>query len=186
MSSSNYTRIDNTTISGSALLAGLSGLDVNALNFQASLNRNPVITLTGSGLGAEHALTSADYVQAVVDVQLVTGSGLTADGSLTVGADSAAQAAAYIAMFDLVDTTVKAVLSFQVSQATNAAFAVALTGGATFAHIKILAANTGDAATNVLFAATAVAGTIKQVEVSATNVTPGSEVVQFNILATVG
>jgi len=182
MSSSNYTRIDNTTISGSALLAGLSGLDVNALNFQASLNRNPIITLTG----IDYDLTSADYVQAVVDAQLVIGSGLTAARSLTVGTDSAAQAAAYIAMFNLVHPAVKAVLSFQVSQATNAGFAVALKGGATSNNIKILLANASSAATNQLFAASAVAGTIKQVEVSATNFTPGSEVVQFNILATVG
>ena len=183
MSSTNYTRIENTVVSGSALLSGLSGADINALNFQASLNRNPVITVTT----ANYALTVADLVQAAIDTQLVNGTGLTAARSLTLGTDSASQAAAYISLFGLTSTFDKVTLSFQADQGTNTSNAIALANTSGTANdVKILPAGGSASNTQTLFASAAVGGTVKQVEVTATTLTEGSEVVQFNVLATIG
>lgn len=191
MSLSNYTRIENTVVSGSSLVSNLSGADVNALRFQSKVTKNDTITLTGAG----YNLTSFDFVEAVVSRQLVNGFGLTASRALYLGPDAASQAAAYVLMFDLASGVgAKILLNFEVPVIANAAYAVTLangvvgTPGATNAYVKVLADAdlAGTSYTKPLFAASAISGTHKTVEVWATNVTEGSEAVSFNVLSSTG
>jgi len=189
MSLSNYTRIENTVVSGSSLVSNLSGADVNAIRFQSKVTKNDTITLTNTG----YNLTSFDFVEAVVSRQLVNGVGLTASRALYLGPDAASQAAAYVLMFDLASGVgAKILLNFEVTDATNAANAVTLangvvgTAGATNTYVKVLNDTLTTSYTQPLFAASAVSGTHKTVEVWATNVTEGSEAVSFNVLSSIG
>ena len=198
MSSSYYTRMENTVVSGSSLLSNLSGADVNALRFQYKISKNPTITLTGStdsttAASKSYNLTASDFVDAVVDRQLVLGSGLSAAGTLYLGPDAASQAAAYVLMFDLasgVDN--KILLNFEITNAAISNNAIALangvvgTAGSTNDHVILYANGVSAGYTTPLFLASAVSGTRKTVEVWATNTTEGSEVVVFNVLAAIG
>jgi hypothetical protein len=179
MSSCYYSRVSNTTISGAALLSTLTGEDVNALNFQGKLTRNPTIALTT----ANHALTVDELVQSVLDEQLVDGTGLTAARSLTLGPDSSSQARALINLFDLRVGRGPVLMNFAVGVSSCTAYAVSLANtSGTQTYVQLKASNSTAAATQTLFAASALAGSSRTVEVTATSVASGSEVVIFNLL----
>lgn len=190
MSSSNYTRMENTIVSGSSLLSNLmQGYDYMDLQFQASLNRNPIIDLTTSN----RLLTTADCVQAVVSTQLVDATAVATDCYLYTGTDSASQAASYINLFDLASGIgSKVLLHFQITGA-EAAEAVYLgaTGSTNTNCYTLLSGGVEAAPRNIMFsgpggvANVGTAGAIATVECYALNVTEGSEVVVFNILGLV-
>lgn len=190
MSSSNYTRMENTIVSGSSLLSNLmQGYDYMDLQFQASLNRNPIIDLTATN----KLLTAADCVQAVVSTQLVNASSGPVH-YLYTGTDSASQAASYINLFDLASGLgSKVLLHFQL--ATNESNDIVYFGatGSTNTNCYTLLSGTSTGPTNIMFAGPSstgaanvgTAGAIATVECYALNVTEGSEVVIFNILGLV-
>lgn len=184
MSSSEfYTRIEPTDNSGLALIASLTGSDVNALRYAGSLVRNGIITL--SGAAATYTLLAQDFVQAAIGVQLVNASGISAStANMYVGADAASVAAQYINLFQLTSGSGgKVLVRFQVDQADNAAQTVNLSNtSGTNTYVAIKLDNSASAATQVLFTSAADAGVQSCVEVWATNITSGSQAVVFNVV----
>ena len=174
MSSSNYTRVENTVVSGSSLLSSLSGADVKALNFQAKLDRTPVVTVAA----ADVTLSVDDLVQATLDTQLVDGSGLTGSKNLVVDLN----AAGLVSLFNLSSgSDYRKVLNFQVATKTNANNTLSLKSTGTKVYV------TGDNASSsttssTLFIGNQESGTRSTVELWATNVTSGSESVLFNVV----
>ena len=179
MTTGYYGRIENTVVSGSELRSYLSGAEVTALEFESAMVRVPPITLVAT----DTALSAGDLIEAATHGLLVNGSGLTAATDLTIGTDSASQAAAYIRLFDLQSTNDRRILTFQISDADNAAFATnfANTSG-THVSVNVQLNGAADAATQVLWAASLQAGRMDWVEVSASVLTSGSEVVEFNVI----
>lgn len=187
MSTSNYTRIENTLVSGSELFSDLSNADVRMINFHGALSRSDPINVTSASPAA--TITINQLVQSVVNTQLVSGVTLNASGSILFGPDAASQAAAYINLFNLSSGVEnKKLLNFQVTGATNAAQTVSIantssstsgTGTNNFVKFDLASASIGFS--KVLFIASALAGARSTVEVFATNTSAGSEAVIFNI-----
>lgn len=181
MSSTSYTHIQNTIVSGLTIVDALSGADVNAINFAGAMDRSGIITLASAAV----ELTPANWVQAAVGVQLVNGAAAGAGNLLDLGTDSATQAAYYISLFDLASGIgQKVLLNFQIDNAaigaTDVSIGTAATGGS---HVSIDVFLNGGAVNSaqVIFGNTEAAGHRAVVECYATNVTSGSEVVAFNV-----
>ena len=189
MSSNQYTKVDNTLVSGSSLMSSLLPDDVRALQFSAAVNNMaPAVMVAGTA----YALTSQQLMQALTSSLLVNTQAVTATApTLTLGADTADNAAAFIQLFNLDDATAlgavaKRVLSFEMDFANSPAQAVALantSSPATTVYVQIKSGGGSSAATQTLFASAAAGGRIQRVEVYATSLTAGAEVVVFNRVA---
>lgn len=183
MSTSSYTRVENTTVSGSELLGSLSGDDVRALNFQAALSRNDPIVLTN----ANYTLTTADIVQATAGIQMIDATGLSAaDRALVVGPDADSTAGYYIDLFNLSSGEQnKVVMNFDLSGGDLTADGDVLfqnsSGSDTNVNINLDGGADGNSVIMYDTTVTYGAGSHRVVEVWATNVTSGSRVVNFNV-----
>lgn len=181
MSSSNYTRIENTVVSGSQLLGSLSGDDVKALNFQAALSRNDPIVLST----ANYTLTVDDFVQAAVSKQMVDARNIDANRSLFVGTDTQSQAASYVELFNLSSgEQSKVLLEFQLAGADVTSGDVLLANSSgTHNWVNIFTEGGSEGSSHPLFDESTglAAGSRGVVEVWASNTTAGSEVVNFNV-----
>lgn len=187
----NFNSIVNTSISGSVLLSTLTGTDVQSLQIKGALRSSNVIDLTT----LSNDLTADEIAQSVIGEQLVYMAGASAAMNLYLGGDTADIAARYISMLNITaaGTTYKKVLTFEMAQATASANILYLnnnsstTSTTTFANVILwLNGATGTASAAAayrqqLFAASAPAGRQVRVEVWATSITAGSEVVVFNV-----
>jgi hypothetical protein len=187
-----YTRIDNTMISGSQLLSYLSKDDVRMLEFNASIASPPLIITTGATSSTVN-ITAQQLIQATIGTMGVNCS--TGPGIIYLGTDSQSQASTYVNLFNLRSTNDVRTLKFYASTANasgNTNLAVSSTASATNVIIRQDGNTSSQGYSMALFFSTASSasgtqltgsiGTQRIVEVSATDVSSGSENVVFNIL----
>jgi len=195
-----YNRVYNTVLSGNEAQSSLSGDDLRMLEFDAALKRRQSVVLAVS---PGTTLSVEQWMQASIDSLLVSGSaGGAADVMINLGTNSATQAAAYVALFDLRSTNQERLLRLSLLQPSGAGHKLLLqnsTGGSN--RVGVSVNNGAVGASQTLFDAdiapgpTAVgppatgplagnlAGLERVVVVSATNLVSGSEAVKFQILS---
>ena len=185
-----YRRVENTTVSGSALQSALTGENMRLLQFDAALKQPSAVNVVGTTA----TLHPNEWIQASISSLNLQGSTAAAnDGIVSLGTDSASQAAAYIAMFDIRTTSDVRMLRFVSSNTLSATTEIALANSsspATSSFVKVLLNGAAAAATQNLFvganaigtAQSGVAGSERIVLLSAYNLTSGSQVVNFNVL----
>lgn len=183
-----YNRVYNTVLSGNEAQSSLSGNDVRMLEFDAALKRRPAVVLAAGN----NALSVEDWMQASIDTLLLNPTVL---GDVSLGTDSATQAAAYVSLFDLRSTNEQRLVRMAISAAPAGAGDVNLlnTSGGTSAHVQVSVNGGAAANTKILFdggvaaGAAGLAGNLAGLErlvvVSASNLNSGAEVVQFNVLS---
>jgi len=186
MATGYFNRVLDTVVSGTALLSTLSGEDTRALEFAAAV-RNP-LPLALSATTAGNYPSVDQLVQATIDGLVVTSSDAAAYAIL-LGTDSSTQAAAYIALFDLKSTNDVRVLKFINGGITGTAgtltknITLANASGGTSKVLCRLA--DGAAGSPVVFTAantvSSISGLQRDVFVSATSFTSGSEIVRFTV-----
>lgn len=187
MSSNQYTKVDNTLVSGSSLMSNLKPDDVRAMQFSAAVNNTTPAVMAA---GLVYTLSVQELMKALTSRLLVNTQAVTATNpTLSLGADSADNAATFVSLFNLDDATAlgavaKRVLSFEVDFANSPAQAVALANtSGTSTYVQIKSGGGSSAATQALFASAAAGGRVQRVEVYATSLTAGAEVVVFNRVA---
>ena len=195
-------RVFNTQVSGSSLIANLSGADVAALAFANSTTQLSPITLTNDSTGT--FLSANQWVQASIGSLLLNAAtGVAASGSvINVGPDTASQAAALIEFFKLRSTAEQRLLKFQLSNigavgVGAAGYNVNLSNASSTSTFVQVQGHTGPVNTPTtscpLYRATTDApsstgtfysgvGVERTVLLNAVNVNPGSESVRFDVL----
>ena len=179
-----YRRVENTTVSGSALHSALSGENMRLLQFDAALKQPAVVDVSSAAvsLGPNH------WIQASISSLPIL---CTVDGSINLGVDTASNAASYVSLFNLQSTSDVRVLRIVTTATQGAGIEASLANSSgTSANVKVLLNGAGAAATQILFdgdnaigtAQSGVAGSERIVLVSASNLTAGSQVVNFNVL----
>lgn len=198
MSTYNFNRVQNTTVSGTSVFSSLDGDDYRAIEFSAANSCPQAVNITGPNV---ITLKANDWTQSAIStlaVNAMTG------GNITLGADSANQASAYINLFNLRDLNDQRLLRFTLvggnagsSNAVNLAnssnpatstFVQVAQGGASVASSGLLFSGTGAAGIpNYGNIGGASAGVERLVQVRPTPGNPsalsaGSQSVQFNVL----
>jgi hypothetical protein len=177
-----YNRVYNTVLSGNEAQSSLSGNDVRMLEFDAALKRRPAVVLAAGN----NALSVEDWMQASIDTLLLNN---TVAGDVSLGTDSATQAAAYVSLFDLRSTNEQRLLRVANSAVNNVSLK---NTSATAVNVQVKLSSGAAADTQTLYVAAAApgaacagnkAGLERIVVVSASNLNSGAEVVQFNVLA---
>jgi hypothetical protein len=180
-----YRRVENTTVSGSALYSALSGDNMRLLQFDAALKQPSVVNVSGTTV----SLTPNQLIQASISSLPILCT--TTDGTISVGTDSASQAAAYIAMFDIKTTSDVRLLRFVTTADQGVGIEASLANSSGTSSRVGISHNGGAAAnTKILFdgdntvgaALSGVAGSERIVLLTASSLTSGSQVVNFNIL----
>jgi hypothetical protein len=173
-----YTSIQNTVVSASTILSAVKPAQMAQLVASGSVPLASTLAVTTANV----ALWETQFLQALNGLY-VNASGLTAARSLTVGADTVANARGLQALFGLNTVGASVTLSFPYA-AVGAAFALSLaTTSATFANVGISLHGGAVAASQVLAAASATTTNGQNVvQLVATNVTSGSQAVTFNII----
>jgi hypothetical protein len=178
-----YTRVENTTVSGSALHSALSGDNMRLLQFDAALKQPAVVNVSATPV----SLSPNQWIQASIASLPISES---AAGSISLGAGTAAsQAAAYVSFFDIRTTSDVRVLRFLASETLTNNVSLTATGG--FTNVSVSLDGAAAAATQVLFDSTATvgqqqsgaSGSERIVLLTASNLTSGSQVVNFNVLS---
>lgn len=195
MSTSTYTRVENTLVSGSALLSGLSAGDVKALNFAQSVDPEPALaySLTAAAT-ANTDVSVANLIQAAISQQdVVCGAqGGGADQALALEPDSVSAARGYIGLFNLSSQAAtgpgKRLLTFQNSGVLAATQDVLLqvASGANGGYVQVANNGAGAGASGVLFDVSVAQsgnapGGKKHVYVYATNTSTSAPNVVFDI-----
>jgi hypothetical protein len=106
MSTYNFNRVQNTTVSGTSVFSSLDGDDYRAIEFSAANSCPQAVNITGPNV---ITLKANDWTQSAISalaVNAMTG------GTITLGADSANQAAGYINLFNLRDLNDQRLLRF--------------------------------------------------------------------------
>jgi hypothetical protein len=183
-----YRRVENTTVSGSALHSSLSGENMRLLQFDAALKQPAAVNVVGTTV----SLGPNQLIQASISSLNLLGSTAAGnDGIVSLGADTASNAASYINFFNITSTTDVRMLRFVSSNTLSATTEITLANSSgTSANVKVLLNGAAASATQNLFvganavgtALSGVAGAERIVLVSASNLTAGSQVVNFNVL----
>ena len=181
-----YNRVYNTVLSGNEAQSSLSGNDVRMLEFDAALKRRPAVVLAAGN----NTLSVEDWMQSSIDCLVLDP---TIAGEVSLGDDSATQAAAYVQLFDLRSTNDQRLVRMSIQKAVVAAGTVELKNSSlTSVNVQVLLDGAAAATTQNLFvqanAVTAAcsgarAGVERIILVSASNLNSGSEVVQFSVLS---
>ncbi len=180
----------NTVVNESAVAAVLGPLNLDNLLFASACNPEDPITIGASNV----ALTLANYIQALVGQQQIYKT--TTDAvAITVGDDTAANAAALQNIFGLTSANQTRILSFvgvlpanSTNSSTGPAGVLSIANsstGPTQTYVQILALNGSATNTASLYATTTVTnGVVRRVAVFAPSngFTAGSEVIQFKLL----
>jgi hypothetical protein len=191
MSSDTFTRVGNTVVSGSSLLASVNPSELSQLLYREALDSNPpIVFAAGTGAGLDQTLTPAHWLQAIADTQDIDYSSSGQINSLLLGSDLASVARTYIQLFNLSSSSNPRVATFRLSRAAPAAFDMILSvpGAATHTNIDMELNGGADASTVDLFDKTKnnfIPGGLAYVEIYGTNFTSGSEVVSFNVVRSV-
>lgn len=177
-----YSRISNTVVSGSELVSALTGKNVRDLEFAASVaNASPVAVTTDASLSV------AQLIQATVDRLLVDPGAVTAGSiaNLLLGPDAVSQSGAYCRLFNFTSTNQARVLKFMSTRSANSGKTVGLTNsssatGGTYVKVTV---NAGLGLFQQAVNSGGLNGGVeRQVLVQASNLTSGSEVVNFTVL----
>lgn len=189
MSTAYFSRIRNTVVSGNELRSYLTGADIRDLEFEAATRSAPALNVTTSNstaaLGA--TLTADQWVQAAISSLVVNPSSTANSLYINVGASVNSQALAYIDLFNLKSTNDVRILNFVPSYPSISGADVNLAtgdGGATFVTVSSSALGAGIAASPLLDNKLGSCMLPRVVLVSATNLTAGSQSVNFNIVPT--
>jgi hypothetical protein len=190
MSTGFYSRISNTIVSGNDLVSNLSGRDIRQLEFAAALS-NPIIT-PAVVTGVTTRISAEELIQAAISTLPVNSAASgAAAGFINLGPDCSTQAQAYINLFNLSSTGHNRILRIHQTSAPDSTLSLRNNSG-THVNINVQLNGGGDADTQILFddtvaVGTALAGKIAGLErillVNASNLTSGSEVVNFSILS---
>jgi hypothetical protein len=176
----NYTDMKNTGLSASAVIGSMTGDNIKAILFQMATSQDDVLLLTGTPATVD--LSVARMVQAAISSVIIRKT-VDAAATLSLGADTAEVASRYVRLFNLDSTDKKVLLTFRADGNAATVNVVNLaTVGATHANINIFLGGGSVAGTQELYPNASAAGLVKVVEVYASNLTAGSEVVNFNIL----
>lgn len=188
MSTGFYTHIRNTAVSGSQLLSSLADSDLKSLKLTEKLATNYPLVIT-----ANYALDgdSDALIQATAGVQDIDGTALGGSNrNLQLGPDVASTARMYMEFFNITSTTQKRYMHFRACTANFSGVntvRLANDDGDAGSNITLSLDNTSTATPNmfdlVTGAGAVVCGQECCVEVTATNITSGSEVVNFNVLS---
>jgi hypothetical protein len=185
-------RVANTVVSGSSVLSSLQSNDFRAIEFSAAM-ANPASVQLVAGASVNKELTLEQINQASIaslGINMATG------GSISLGPDTASQAASYINLFNFSSTDQQRLLRFHLTNAdptainkvdlknANSAGAgsfisvVSLTGPAAAPTGVAVFFGTGP----TQFPSGNAAGIERLVSVVPKNLSAGSQAVQFNIL----
>lgn len=184
MATGYYSKISNTVVSGNDLISSLSGKNVRDLEFASAVNNSDPVKLVASNA----SLSVAQLVQASTSRLLVDPTSMTASVSLLLGSDGVVQAQNYIQLFNLTSTNQNRLLTFTNTAAVPSALTINLTNdsavtGGTYVKVALPVASSG--LFRQSFASGAYGGANRQVLVSGTTLTSGSEVVTFTVLQAV-
>lgn len=198
MATGYYKRVFDTEIQGSALISALSGNDVKALEFSAYTTGGDMVILGNTG----YNLTADDLLQASIDQLIIANStsaaaaALTSNCPLYLGTDSQSQAAAYVSFFNLTSTNQSRLLKFQLGATITSSFAVQLlTSGGSGNNVLVQWNGVTTNPTPLYYGGfsegnscsrTSAAGTIRYVNVFATDLVSGGQNVVFNVLPAFG
>lgn len=175
-----YTKVNNTVVDALAVSNALTPDQWKNLVLSSFLGgtMTPVAPTT-----ANVALGSINLASGLITQIFVDGSGLTAARALTIGADTAVNAATLLAYFGLLAVGDCVRLRFATS-VTSAAYAIALANtSGTSTYVKITTNAGVSASTQELFASGALANVTQDVTIKAVNVTAGSEAISFIVKA---
>jgi hypothetical protein len=198
MSTTSFTRIENTVVSGSSLLAGLSNDDWTQILFDRNLDQEisiPGTVAGGSTAASGYYMTINDVTKAVAGVLMVNGrnayvGSVAGCGVINFGSDLSTVAKNYQTYLNLTSAGQSRTMTFQLQGVATltSSYATALTPGTIV--ISSGTAGTGGTSTKLLInGAGAVQalfsnvsnGTISTVTVTAINISAGSEVVSFAV-----
>lgn len=179
--SNSYQRVNNTVVNGNELLSNLSGDDIRALNFQDAINNEAPL-----GDVVAPVLSVDQLVQAATSRMLVAP---TTVARIGLGADSQENAASYVRLFNFTSTNQQRVLTFNnagVQVVAGSTVQLGLNSGvATHVWVNVQQDYAGDAAVQTLLSGVSGSQTPSGRDVLVTvypsNVTAGSEVVNFSI-----
>lgn len=183
MTSNNFVRVVDTTVSGSSLFSNVDGDDWRTIEFGAAMHSPPAVVMEESDVGPPivgNTLTAEEWMQAAISTLPLDASGLTVRGDIVLGEDTAEQASAYINFFNLRSLDDVRILRMHLATpiAPQASILMSNSSGATFAHVQV----NGSAPAGVLFQSNLEAGIEYIIHVNALNLTLGSEVVNFSLL----
>lgn len=140
-------RIFNTAISGSAILASLTGDDVRALEFAAALKQEaPIVTSSDPVV-----LSPKQLIQASLGSLLVDASSAGGASALELGSDAAATAQKYLDLFAIESKDDRRVLRFCTlgTPAGDVSLRNDADGGTTYVTVSLSGASA--AATQILY-----------------------------------
>jgi hypothetical protein len=183
-------RVANTVVSGSSVLSNLQSTDFRAIEFNAAMANPKPVQLT-AGSSVDKQLTLDQWNQAStrsLGINMATG------GSISLGTDSASQAASYINLFNFSSTDQQRLLRFHLTNADTAALnKIDLKNANTVntgTFVTVASNPTAVPTGSVVFFGTGptqfpsgnAAGIERLVSVVPKNLSAGSQAVQFNIL----
>lgn len=188
MSTAYFSRIRNTVVSGNELRSYLTGADIRDLEFEAATRSAPALNVSATTVGTGAVLTADQWVQAAVSSLVVAPSSTAASLYISLGAGAAnSQALAYIDLFNLKSTNDVRILNFvsNISSLSGADVNLATTDGAsTFVSVSS-GADTARVAALPLLENRGTGMLPRVVLVSATNLSAGSQAVNFNIVPSI-
>lgn len=183
-----YAGIANTVVTGRTVFSNITGAGKRSVDMKTTGNTE-VISIDAA-VSPGTALSDEDLIRATRPAGLLINRAAAANSILTVGIDNATNAAHLVSLFNLQSTSDKRILRFTAANqnANNCALAVA-SGSAALVTISLDGASA--TTTQSLFIGTnavgatqsGIQGTTRIVVVSASNITEGSEVVNFNVLS---
>lgn len=180
--------VGNTVVSAQTVSSVLGPSLVEALAFQSACNPNPALALV-SGT-ATYTLLLEDYVQALVgEQQLDASNWATTNATLSVGADTAVNAANFIRLFGLTSANPWRVLTFRFVNTANATtpsltLSIANTSGSTNSYVKCLSWTDATSYTAVMADSQKNRnGCLRKVQVRGVTFTEDAEVVQFQVVS---
>jgi hypothetical protein len=166
-----FSRVVNTSLSDSEMLASVHPAEIQALEFQ----HPAIVPVTATG-GSGYALTVKDLIYAGTNgLPVVTQSSAS---YLSLGADTAANAASLQQVIGVTATGAAKILRFVPTAAYTGAVLNNSSATATYVKLQLNGGSATGAAN--LFGLTL--GKTADVVVSATTLTLGSEVINFNVI----
>lgn len=182
-------RMINTTVSGSALLSGLDGDDVRALEFEAANKQLPALVVDDAQIEIE----ATHWVQASIG-SLLLEVDFSTSPSLSLGPDNATGASLYQQLFNMRAEGDTRLLRFCLTSGSTGSGTLDLENTSATSNYVLVRADGGvDSDSRVLYnsaaeaGATGFAGDLPGLEriviVKAVDVTPGAEIVEFDILS---
>jgi hypothetical protein len=178
-SGTNGLKVYNTTVSGQALIASLTGKDILELQYDGAINgMNPLQGLSSGTINSPSVDWLIQGTVAPVPIKHGNTTSASADGFITLGSDTATVARAYLELFNISSTNqVRLVQVVSCDSETGSVYLNNSTG--TDTNVIIQNAG-GSSAGSQLLISSGDMGTIRSIFVSG-NPTSGAQTVTFRI-----